>query len=174
MLARIPRLVALPALLAGVLAPLVAPLAQEGEEAKECLAKTVYFEAKGQSREAMAAIAAVVLNRVSNPEFPDSVCGVVHQGTQRACQFGWHCDGKPDRPREAEEWAKAQSVADAALAGNVRDATQGALYFHPTDLPPPWEIERERTLTIEPFVFYRETAKRAAALAKAREEGGDD
>src|SRR5687768_8008921 len=54
----------------------------------ECLAKTIYFEARGESEQGQRAVAAVVLNRVRSPDFPDSVCEVVHQGGTdgRDCQ----------------------------------------------------------------------------------------
>jgi spore germination cell wall hydrolase CwlJ-like protein len=47
-----------------------------------CLAKAVYHEARGEPREGQLAIAKTVLNRVSDPKFPKSVCKVVYQPNQ--------------------------------------------------------------------------------------------
>ncbi|MCB1884226.1 MAG: cell wall hydrolase [Geminicoccaceae bacterium] len=151
-----------------ILAASAAKAEAASETPLDCLAKAVYFEAKGESTEAMRATAAVVVNRTKNPEFPDSVCGVVHEETANACQFGWYCDGKPDRPTEAGEWQRAIEVAKAALAGKSPDPTGGALYFHAAVAPTPWTIERQKTATIGPFVYYKETAEHAVKLAKER------
>ena len=151
-----------------LLIPLATSPAKAADDPLDCLAKAIYFEAKGQSDEAMQATAAVVMNRTENPEFPHDVCGVVHEKTAASCQFGWYCDGKPDRPSEPAEWQRAVDVAKATLAGEVSDPTEGALYFHTVDVPAPWEIERRKTVTIGPFVYYKETAAHAAELAKER------
>ncbi|MGH6970074.1 MAG: cell wall hydrolase, partial [Caulobacteraceae bacterium] len=57
--------------------------------AQTCLAMAVYYEAGSESAAGEAAVAQVVLNRVRNPLFPSTVCGVVFQGSTLAtgCQF---------------------------------------------------------------------------------------
>src|SRR5690606_21735492 len=61
----------------------------------ECLTQAVYYEARGEGRDGMRAVAQVVLNRVRHPAFPKSVCGVVFQGAGRrtGCQFSFTCNG---------------------------------------------------------------------------------
>src|SRR5690606_18131200 len=48
----------------------------------ECLAGTVYFEAKGESLDGQLAVAEVVLNRAGSGRFPTSICSVVFQPSQ--------------------------------------------------------------------------------------------
>jgi hypothetical protein len=75
-----------------------APLTSE----LDCLASNVYWEARAEPRLGQIAVAAVTLNRVADPGFPDTVCGVVRQGEERGrdrCQFSWYCDGLDDWPR---------------------------------------------------------------------------
>ncbi|MGH6921343.1 MAG: cell wall hydrolase, partial [Geminicoccaceae bacterium] len=63
-----------------------------GQSAEHCLALAMYWEAQSEGPDGMLAVAAVVLNRVAHPEFPDTVCGVVRQGGESPpCQFSWWC-----------------------------------------------------------------------------------
>ena len=43
------------------------------------LSKIVYAEARGEPYKGQVAVAAVVLNRVSNPSFPNTISGVIYQ-----------------------------------------------------------------------------------------------
>src|SRR3546814_14176438 len=67
------------------------------------------------------AVAQVVLNRVRNPAFPNSVCGTVYEGSSRStgCQFTFTCDGSLTARREPAAWERARQVAQMALAGFV-------------------------------------------------------
>lgn len=126
-------------------------------KAADCLALALYHEARTEGIEGMQAVAAVVLNRVRHPEFPDDICAVVTDGgEQPPCQFSWWCDGKSDRPTEEEPWQVARTVAlEVVQEGGVADPTDGALFFHTTDMDNPWRLPRERTAEIGDHVFYR-------------------
>ena len=130
------------------------------EQAVGCLALTMYWEAKAEGRAGMLAVAAVVLNRVADPKFPGSVCGVVRQGGQQPpCQFSWWCDGKSDQPTEADAWSCAEGLARTLLADPAkaaqRDPTRGALFFHSARISTPWVVPRQRTVRIGHHIFYR-------------------
>ena len=62
---------------------------------QKCLASGIYFESRGEIAEGQAAVAQVILNRVRNPAYPDTICGVVYQnkGWHNRCQFSFACDG---------------------------------------------------------------------------------
>jgi N-acetylmuramoyl-L-alanine amidase len=127
-----------------------------GQEEFDCLARTLYFEAGNQGRSGMEAVAAVVLNRVGNPAFPTTICGVVRQGGERApCQFDWWCDGKSDVPAEPQPWRLAQEVAEEALADAIKDPTGQALYFHANYVTSASHAGLERTIQIGAHIFYR-------------------
>ena len=60
-----------------------------GGDLWQCLTEALYFEARGESVKGQFAVAEVILNRVDSAAFPNTVCGVIHQGTGRkyGCQF---------------------------------------------------------------------------------------
>lgn len=121
-----------------------------------CLALSMYWEAKGEGAEGMRAVAAVVLNRIASPEFPDDACSVVFEGGETPpCQFSWWCDGESDEPVEPQPWALARELAAELIHGARTDPTRGALFFHHERLESPWVIERERTVQVGEHIYYR-------------------
>jgi N-acetylmuramoyl-L-alanine amidase len=124
----------------------------------ECLALNIYWEARSESVRDQRAVGHVTLNRMASPEFPDTICEVVHQGgedTLYGCQFHWWCDGKVDEPQNPIAWQEALHIARMVLSGNDRDPTEGALFFHNDDVVPEWASARLRTVQIGPHIFYR-------------------
>lgn len=125
-------------------------------KALRCLAMTLYWEAKGEGYDGMIAVAAVVLNRVEHPNFPSSVCGVVHDGREEGpCQFSWWCDGRSDWPQNHKMWQRAEKVAHKALHDKLTDPTGGSLYYHHTAILPSWRMAFTRTAVIGRHAFYR-------------------
>ena len=125
--------------------------------AAECLTAAVYYEARSQSEDGQRAVAQVVLNRVRDRAFPNSVCGVVYQGAERrtGCQFSFTCDGSMNRPRELGAWDRARAVAAAALGGSVYAPVGAATSFHTTSILPWWASSLARITTVGAHVFYR-------------------
>lgn len=135
--------------------PKLNPLMVSFEEL-ECLAKNVYFEARGEPEAGRVAVAHVTLNRVGANSFPDTICGVVRQGgRQPPCQFEWYCNDKSNRPADAVAWLDAQAIAYRVLTGAEEDPTDGALYFHNVALKPGWAALRTGTTIIGRHVFFR-------------------
>ena len=103
--------------------PDYASLIDQDQAAREqrCLAEAVYFEARSEPEEGQAAVAQVVLNRVSSGLYPSTVCGVVFQNRQRhnACQFSFACDGRALRVNEPEAWRTAVRIAAAVIDGKT-------------------------------------------------------
>ena len=126
------------------------------EDAITCLARTIYWEARGRETAALEVIANVVMNRVGHEGFPNSVCGVVKQGHEHgACQFSWWCDGRPDDAKEDESYAIAKEIARKALNRQLNDRTHGALYFHHQTVAPNWSKEYLKTVEVDQFIFYK-------------------
>ncbi len=126
------------------------------DDAITCLARTVYWEAKGEEADGMEAIAGVVMNRLGHEGFPDTVCGVVKEGSEKgACQFSWWCDGRPDDVEEEKRHAVAKEIARKALNGQLKDRTGGALYFHHRRVSPEWAEKYSRTADVGDHLFYR-------------------
>lgn len=126
------------------------------DDAITCLARSIYWEAKGQEVEEMEAVANVVMNRLQTEEFPRSVCEVVKQGSEAGnCQFSWWCDGRPDSVQEETSYTQAKEVARRALNGQLKDRTQGALFFHDRSVSPSWATTFKRTHAAGDFLFYK-------------------
>ena len=69
--------------LAGVVTTVAIQTQQVPDRAPECLALNMYHEARGQGTAGLFAVSAVVLNRVNDKRFPNSVCEVIEQGPIR-------------------------------------------------------------------------------------------
>lgn len=136
------------------------PAAKGGEEWR-CLAEALYFEARGESVKGQFAVAEVIMNRVDSPRFPDSVCGVINQGTGRKyqCQFTYTCDGHAEVIAEPRAFERVGKVAKLILSGAPRELTDGATYYHTKSVRPSWSKKFARTATIGVHYFYRPQTK---------------
>ncbi len=125
--------------------------------AATCLAQAVYYEAGSESLDGQRAVAQVVLNRVRDPRFPGSVCGVVFQGVERVtgCQFSFTCDGSMRRTPSAVGWLRAQAVAEAALGGYVMAEVGHATHYHTVWVTPYWSPSLIKLGRIGAHIFYR-------------------
>jgi len=128
------------------------------EREQRCLAAAIYFEARSEPLKGQAAVAQVVLNRVRNPAYPDTICGVVYQNDKwrNRCQFSFACDGVRDRVRDPEHWQIAEEIAMAVTAGKIWLTDVGAsTHYHATYVHPFWAGTMERMKKIGHHVFYR-------------------
>ncbi len=121
----------------------------------ECLAQAVYFEARGETVQGQFAVAEVILNRVSSPLYPKTICRVVHQGGSGGCQFSFTCDGMTDRIRERAAYRVAGKIARLMQDGAPRLLTDGATHFHTHNVRPGWAHRMPRTASIGQHLFYR-------------------
>lgn len=135
-----------------------------GDAQWECLAEALYFEARGESVRGQFAVGEVILNRVESAAYPQSLCGVVKQGTGRkyACQFSYNCDGNPKVVNEHDAWDRVGKIAAILLDGAARDLTGGATHFHTRAVNPSWSRSFMRTTTIGAHHFYRAPVRTAA------------
>ena len=132
------------------------------DDAIICLARTIYWEAKGRDKTEMHAVANVVMNRLGHEGFPATICGIVKQGREKkACQFSWWCDGRPDSAQEIGPYESAKEIAREALNRQLKDLTGGALYFHRRGTTPAWSKKYIRTVEIGKIVFYKPAGGKA-------------
>ena len=136
----------------------------QGDEEWRCLAEALYFEARGETVKGQFAVAEVILNRVDSARFPDSVCGVIRQGTGQRyqCQFSYTCDGKSDAIHERAAFESVGKVARAILDGANHNLTGGATHYHTTAVQPKWSNVYTRTAKIGVHVFYRHLQQTAS------------
>lgn len=125
---------------------------------RRCLAEAVYFEARGEPEEGQIAVAQVVLNRVRNPAYPDSICNVVYQNKnwRNRCQFSFACTGQRLTIREQTAWKRALKVADAVLSGRAWiDPVGGATHYHANYVHPRWSRRMQKLDAVGDHIFYR-------------------
>ena len=123
-----------------------------------CLTAAIYYEAANEPDEGQRAVAQVVLNRVRHPAWPDTVCDVVYQGTERPgtlCQFTFGCDGALARAPSLSGWARARRVAQAALAGYVHAPAGLATNYHTLAVAPSWGKTLTPVGIYGAHIFYR-------------------
>lgn len=136
----------------------------------ECLAMNIYYEARGSNLADKAGVADVVLNRVNDGRYPDSICGVVQQGKQKPswkdetkmvmvrnkCQFSWYCDGKADNPQDEDRWQEAQLIAYNMIEYNkFRGISEGATHYHATYVNPSWAKTLQQVGRLGSHIYYR-------------------
>jgi spore germination cell wall hydrolase CwlJ-like protein len=129
----------------------------DGARAENCLAMAVYYEAANQGADGEAAVAQVVLNRMRNPAFPKTVCGVVFQGSNlpTGCQFTFTCDGSLARTPSVAGWRDALYVARRALSGYVMRDVGEATHYHTIWVVPYWQTTVLKVAQLGAHVFYR-------------------
>ncbi len=132
------------------------PAGSGGAEWK-CLTEALYFEARGESVKGQFAVAEVILNRVKSRRFPNSVCGVINQGSNKLhkCQFSYNCDGKSETMHETAAYRRVGKIARILLDGAPRNLVLGATYYHSKSVRPKWARVFTRTATIGEHYFYR-------------------
>ncbi|MBX3569063.1 MAG: cell wall hydrolase [Rhizobiaceae bacterium] len=136
--------------------PLPASVFEPAEQL--CLANAVYFEARGESTRGQAAVAQVVLNRVRNPSYPKTICGVVYQNDQwkNRCQFSFACDGIKDRIDSPSHYRQAQDVAMAVTAGKIFIPEVGSsTHYYAQYVSPAWARAMQKMTKIGLHIFYR-------------------
>ncbi|WP_246087117.1 cell wall hydrolase [Sphingorhabdus contaminans] len=124
--------------------------------ALKCLSDAIYYEAANEPDSGQRAVAQVILNRMRHPTFPNSVCGVIYQGSERStgCQFSYSCDGSMARQPARLSWLRAQNVAAQALAGYVYRPVGMATHYHATYVYPYWAPSLNFVGTIGAHRFY--------------------
>ncbi|WP_431355641.1 cell wall hydrolase [Agrobacterium vaccinii] len=136
--------------------PLPAEVFSAAEQ--QCLSSGIYFEARGESVKGQAAVAQVILNRVRNPSYPKTICGVVYQNQdwRNRCQFSFACDNIKDRINSERHWKMAREVALATTAGKIWLKEVGsATHYHAVYVRPAWGKSMKKVGRIGLHVFYR-------------------
>lgn len=117
----------------------------------ECLAASVYFEAKGEPLEGQLAVAEVVKNRASSGgRFPASICQVVFQKGQFHFVRG---GGFPPIAKASHAWREAVAIAQIELDDEWDSRASKALFFHASRVSPGWN--KVRVAQLGNHVFYR-------------------
>ena len=114
---------------------------------RDCLARAVYFEARGEPLEGQLAVAQVILNRVASGRFATTVCGVVNQPGQ----FSFD---RSRTPADGRDWRTAKAIAAIAATAAWDVVAPRATAFHATRVSASWS-SMHKVSTIGNHVFYR-------------------
>ena len=136
------------------------PLPDSVHTAKEqkCLAEGIYFEARSEPESGQAAVAQVILNRVRNPTYPDTICGVVYQNKdwRNRCQFSFACDGIADKVRSGPAWSTARRIAADVTEGKIWIEEVGdSTHYYADYVRPKWARAMNKMEKIGAHLFYR-------------------
>jgi spore germination cell wall hydrolase CwlJ-like protein len=143
--------------IAGAAQPFVlSPQTANYSRALKCLTDAIYYEAANEPDDGQRAVAQVIINRMRHPTYPNSICGVIYQGSERqtGCQFSYSCDGSMARTPARPAWLRGQRVAMQALAGYVYTPVGMATHYHATYVYPYWAPSLNYISTIGAHRFY--------------------
>ena len=125
-----------------------------------CLARNVYFEARGEPIAGQYAAAEVTMNRKASGLYPRTVCGVVYQKNwdpwrkRYVGAFSWTEFSEISAPA-GEEWLRAWKVADAVYYRREPPVLEGALFYHAIHIRPNWAGSKQPLARIGRHVFYK-------------------
>jgi N-acetylmuramoyl-L-alanine amidase len=144
----------------------------------KCMAENIYFEGRAEPMVGKIAIGHVVMNRIEDERFPNTICGVVKQGPVRdriyypiknRCQFSWWCDGQKDIvwatymngeiiESNMTAWRDSIHVALFIMSGDyTTDPTEGAVfYYNPHIANPSWGLLYTETAMIGNHRFMKD------------------
>jgi spore germination cell wall hydrolase CwlJ-like protein len=127
----------------------------------QCLADNVYQEAAFEPEEGQLAVAIVTMNRVHDPEYPKTICGVVYErhlnphNHKMTCQFSWTC--KHRNQIVHSKYLEAREVARKAFLKHVQVAElEGVTLYHASYIDTPdWAARSQYVTKIGQHVFYK-------------------
>lgn len=134
----------------------------------ECLAKNIYYEARGESVKGQIAVARVVMNRVRHHSFGNTPCKVINQtnlitvndadtGEEKkikVCQFSWVCEPIAPLNKNSAVYQNALRIAREVLKYDAHAdlLPRNTLFFHSVNVNPNWGYKR--VAVIGNHIFY--------------------
>ena len=126
-----------------------------------CLVEAIYFEARGEDIIGMIAVGQVIINRVNDERFDDTICSVVHAGhyyenypVRNRCQFSYWCDGKTERYGDSKTLEMVM-IATQSILDNIRiKGLEYATHYHASHITPYWAQSFTRIRQIGGHIFY--------------------
>lgn len=132
---------------------------------EDCLAANLFFEARGESKKGMQAVAAVTINRLKHKNYPADLCSVVFQPKQ----FSW---------THQEKYSRIVSVLDADVTGMSRKdelkfhqareiaamhhdeltkiLPSNTIFYHSKKINPKWSSFKVKVASLGNHIFYKE------------------
>lgn len=140
-------------------------LTQIDKRERDCIAETLYFEARGEGIKGMLAVASVLEERKDHPDYPETYCKI----SKQPWQFSFRHEGKPSlkalerrtsslNAKDVEMLQEAKRIAERMLLGAFRGILpRGTVFYHAKYVKPTWARKMQRVAVIGQHVFYRKT-----------------
>ncbi|MGD1934219.1 MAG: cell wall hydrolase [Candidatus Phaeomarinobacter sp.] len=122
----------------------------------DILARTLWGEARGESKAGQEAVASVIMNRVADRRWPSTAADVCLQ----PWQFSMWNEGEPNRAKALAVnyqniiFRQCVDIAKLAVAGQLPDRTRGANHYHTKAVDPTWNRNMRQTATIGAHRFF--------------------
>ena len=123
----------------------------------DTFARTLWGEARGETKAGREAIASVILNRLKKPSrFGKSIEEVCLKPAQFSC---WN-DGDPNLPKlkKVDEidpvFAECVAIAENAVQGLLADSVIGADHYHTAGVSPAWSQGKTPCIIIGNHLFF--------------------
>lgn len=128
--------------------------ANYSEADKYCMAQNIYFESANQSALGKLAVGLVVMNRVKDTRYPDTICEVVRQDSQ----FSWVNDNRSNVPKKDDAaWKESVRITEDVLNGRADFLKfDEVTHYHADYVNPYWSGSMEEVATIDQHIFYRQ------------------
>lgn len=146
-----------------------------------CMAKNIFYEASGESIHGQAAVARVVLNRVTHG-FASSPCNVIYQASYverendegeiqkvKLCQFSWVCEDKNEPNKNNPKYIQAKNIAYEVMAYDAyaEVVPKSTLFFHNLSVSPSWPYQQVKK--IGNHIFYSKEKKKQQPKTKLQD-----
>jgi len=128
-----------------------------------CLTEALYHEARSEDDVGVLAVGTIILNRVKNKRFPNTICKVIHQGiywqdkpVRDMCQFSYWCDGKTEKYKDIKALSRILRLAKIILSGIIVKTLDRATHYHASYVSPGWANDKQfKFITqIGKHIFY--------------------
>lgn len=116
---------------------------------KICLAKNIYYEARGEGERGMYAVAQVTINRLKLGYWGNTICRVVYA----RAQFSWTLDRDLKEPA-GKMWEESIRIADNVLNGIQYRELRTALFYHADYVNPNWRDNNSKIKRVGAHIFY--------------------
>jgi N-acetylmuramoyl-L-alanine amidase len=145
----------------------ISPLSEESPSYTNkdlmCLARNIYYEARGEPFLGKIAVGLVTINRVEDARFPNDICAVVNQKSLSSasgkwvCQFSWVCQKTPAVATFSHAWVSSINAAKKILNNELQASHfefVNILFFHSISVSPPRPGRARRPIRIGNHYFY--------------------
>jgi Cell Wall Hydrolase len=120
----------------------------------QCMAKAIYFEARGEVTQGKIGVGYVILNRMGHHKFPKTTCGVVYEQNRRGCQFSWVCDGVADRIVSPKSYEQAKQIAVSVLKREVENPVDDSIFFREKSIKSRYASSQRHVTSIGQHKFF--------------------